>query len=92
MKLIRTCDLCTYYKTCKNEENLDQHKKEVHEQTLQCSICQHSFHSKRTLSAHFSLAHANSKFSITLSLRCSKCQKSFRLKQYLDRHIKFNSC
>ena len=92
MKLIRTCDLCN--KTCKNEANLDQHKKEVHEkkEPLQCSICKHSFHSKRTLSAHFSLAHANSNFSITLSLRCSKCQKSFRLKQYLDRHIEFNSC
>ena len=34
MKLIRTCDLCTYYNTCKKEENLDQHKKEVHEQTF----------------------------------------------------------
>ena len=85
MKLVRTF---------KNEESLDQHKKEVHEkkESLQCSICKHSFDSKRTLSAHFSLAHDNSKFSTTLSLRCSKCQKSFRLKQYLDRHIKFNSC
>ena len=92
MKLIRICDLCD--KNFKGEENLNQHKKEVHEKkdAFKCSTCKHSFRSKRTLSAHLLLAHANTKLSTTLSLRCSKCQKPFRLKQYLDRHIKFNIC